>query len=427
MVAARQLEATPHTAAEDLRKQVIRLLQANGEDTKGNILVLPQVFLEFLDYDHKMALFLNKLLYWTERTKNPQKWVYKTYNEWYQELGFKESVVRRLLHGDPSTKTRKRTLTDIGVEVKVKRAPNGSPTCHYRINLEIFLDAIRQFLAEQQGTTERPETANSTGSNLRDQPNGKPESHAIVSAGSAGTCDQETTAKISSEGNTSKSSCIETHDDDLDIFFSFESKFGKLKDRFHEPFRAELRRLGMSRVGEVLERCALRARSWKYVATALANEAASASAQTEASLNWGELILTNNEGEQLPFLQPQEAAPALFISESVQRPWQGFGEPVATAQSVWEGIYHQLEMQLDRGSFEAWVRGAALVDFNPDAGTFVLVVRTAYAQDALRGRLDRMVKRIAHDLSGQPVEVQYLLQEEWHRLREDLGRNVAIA
>src|SRR5215211_3689409 len=134
MVAARQLEPHPGTVAEDLRKHVIRLLQANGEESKGNILVLPQVFLEFLDYDHKRALFLNKLLYWTERTKNPQKWVYKTYRDWYQELGFKESVIRRLLHGDPSTKTRKRTLTDIGVEVKVKRAPNGSPTCHYRIN-----------------------------------------------------------------------------------------------------------------------------------------------------------------------------------------------------------------------------------------------------------------------------------------------------
>src|SRR4051812_4104689 len=126
MIAAQQLESHPCTVSEDLRKQVIRLLQANGEETKGNILVLPQVFLEFLDYDHKMAIFLNKLLYWTERTKHPQKWVYKTYHDWYQELGFKESVIRRLLYGDPRAKTRKRSLTDIGVEVKVKRAPNGN-------------------------------------------------------------------------------------------------------------------------------------------------------------------------------------------------------------------------------------------------------------------------------------------------------------
>src|SRR6185295_4278441 len=116
MVAAHQAEPHPGTVAEDLRKQVIRLLQTNGEESHGNILVLPQVFLEFLNYDHKMAIFLNKLLYWTERTKNPEKWVYKTYHGWYQELGFKESVIRRLIHGDPRAQTRKRTLADIGVE-----------------------------------------------------------------------------------------------------------------------------------------------------------------------------------------------------------------------------------------------------------------------------------------------------------------------
>ena len=126
MVAAQQTELYPGAVAEDLRKHVIRLLQANSEETKGNILVLPQVFLEFLDYDHKMAIFLNKLLYWTERTRHPQKWVYKTYSDWYQELGFKESVIRRLLSGDPRAKTHKRTLADIGVECVVRRAPNAA-------------------------------------------------------------------------------------------------------------------------------------------------------------------------------------------------------------------------------------------------------------------------------------------------------------
>ena len=71
MVAAQQLQPNPLSAAEDLRKHVIRLMQNNGEETRSNVLVLPQVFLEFLDYDHKMALFLNQLLYWTERTKQP--------------------------------------------------------------------------------------------------------------------------------------------------------------------------------------------------------------------------------------------------------------------------------------------------------------------------------------------------------------------
>ena len=156
MVAAQQLQPNPLSTAEDLRKQVIRLMQANGEDTRGNILVLPQVFLEFLDYDHKMALFLNHLLYWQSRTKHPQRWVYKSYHDLFNELGFKESVIRRLLHGDPKTRQHQRTLTEIGVEVKVKRAPNGSPTNHFRINLDVFLGAIRSFWTKNRVTSSLP-------------------------------------------------------------------------------------------------------------------------------------------------------------------------------------------------------------------------------------------------------------------------------
>ena len=165
MVAARTYDPNPFSTAEDLRKQVISLLQANGEDTQGGVLVLPHVFLEFLDYDVKMALFLNQLIYWTQRTKNPQKWIWKSFHDWYQELGFKESVVRRLLYGDPRAKTRKRTLTDIGVQVKVKRAPDGSPKCHYRLQLDVFLDAVRDFLAQKQPPMFTSETDACTGSN----------------------------------------------------------------------------------------------------------------------------------------------------------------------------------------------------------------------------------------------------------------------
>jgi hypothetical protein len=429
MVAARNLEQNPFTAAEDLRKHVIHLLQTNGEETKGNILVLPQVFLEFLDYDHKMAIFLNKLLYWTERTKNPDRWIYRTYDGWFQELGFKESVIRRLLYGDPRAKTRKRTLTDLGVEVKVRRAPNGSPTCFYRLRLDIFLDAIHHFLAEKQGLTATSESVQCVGSNLcitQDQPCA---SQGVEILQCMKTSDQETTTQIPPEGNTSRSSCAITREDDLDleIFFSFESRFGKLKDRFHEPFRSELARLGATKVGEVLDRCATRGRSWVYVQHALANEQAVTRPQTDVSTNWSTAVYTGQEDEQSPVLQPQEVAPVLFIGEGVQTPWPGFGKPGATVLNAWMAAFHQLEFQLDRASFETWLRGATLVDFDPESQTFVIVVRTTYARDFLQGRLDRLVKRILGDVYGQPAAAQFLTAQDW-RLREGKGgENAAIA
>ena len=48
-----------------------------------------------------------------------------------------------------------------------------------------------------------------------------------------------------------------------------------------------------------------------------------------------------------------------------------------------------------------------------EANTFTLVARTAYARDLLQHRLNRSVGRILRDVFGQPVEVRYLLAEEW--------------
>ena len=418
MVTARQLETNSHAPAEDLRKQVIGLLQANGEETKGNILVLPQVFLEFLDNDHKMAIFLNKLLFWQSRTRNPERWVYRSFGGWYQELGFKESVIRRLLYGDPRAKTRKRSLTDLGVEIKVKRAPNGSPTCHYRINLEIFLDAIRRFMAAKQGQTIASDRTQSSETNPGNAQDRTLASHILEAPQCVRTFDQETTIQTPSEGITTKSSCAVARDDNLDLFFSFEQRFGKFKDRFHEPFRAELARLGVSRVGEVLERCATRGRSWNYVLSALAHEETVAPA-TLSTVTGATFRDTGNEGETLaPPVQVQEVAPVLFISERVQCSWKEANEAAATVQAAWRAAYHQLEMQLDRGSFESWLRGTTLVDFEPETQTFLLVVRNAYARDMLQGRLDRMVKRILSDVFGQLAAVKFLLKEDWQAATE---------
>ena len=62
-------------------------------------------------------------------------------------------------------------------------------------------------------------------------------------------------------------------------------------------------------------------------------------------------------------------------------------------------------MQLDRASFETWLRGAVLLGF--EDGTFVVGVKNSYARDMLQHRLYRNVRRVLSDVCGQGVELRF--------------------
>lgn len=74
-------------------------------------------------------------------------------------------------------------------------------------------------------------------------------------------------------------------------------------------------------------------------------------------------------------------------------------------QDAWSAAFHQLEMQLDRASFDTWVRGATLLLY--EDGVFVIGVRNAYARDMLQHRLYRNVRRVLSDVCGENVELRF--------------------
>lgn len=78
---------------------------------------------------------------------------------------------------------------------------------------------------------------------------------------------------------------------------------------------------------------------------------------------------------------------------------------VVNPQDAWSAAFHQLEMQLDRASFDTWVRGATLLLY--EDGTFVIGVRNTYARDMLQHRLYRNVRRVLSDVCGQAVELRF--------------------
>jgi len=100
--------------------------------------------------------------------------------------------------------------------------------------------------------------------------------------------------------------------------------------------------------------------------------------------------------------------------------WQARRERVADDESLipsaldtprdkWLAAYQQLELLLDRASFDTWLRPARFVDY--EAGVFTIKCHSTYARDMLQHRLYRNVRRVLSDVWGEPVEIQFVVQE----------------
>ncbi|MEO8393302.1 MAG: hypothetical protein ABI700_09950 [Chloroflexota bacterium] len=396
------------------RKHVLALI---GENYGDKTLVLcPTAFVKLLSGDHKAAILLAQILYWGDRTRDPNGWFYKSYAEWKLETGLSESQVRRIVNGDPRVQSSQITLRDLGVETVLKKVKRtGAPTLHYRINQTQFLTALERSLG--QGNSQQCEGS---------IPDKAQDEHLAESGMNTA---QSAASLISTKTSNSKTSAVDhdqhspahhpDEDSDLEVFYPFESRFGLLKPSAKTVLRHQLERLGATKVREVLDRCATRGRWWGYAEKALANEA---TVPPEGGIQPQEgrsLTLPGDKGiltgDDL-ICAPEAAVAFLAVSPRVQTRWTDKYTSDSTVQNAWDGAYQQLELQLDRASFETCLRGATLVDYEPETMTFMVVVRTAYARDFLQGRLDRMVKRIVGDVFEPSAAVRFLLKEDWQAL-----------
>ena len=141
------MSQTHSSVSNSIREHAFELI--NRATNNRHVAVVPRVFIDLFEGDHNAAMVLNQLLYWTDRTSDPEGWFYKTYTEWYKELGLSPYQMRRVINGDPRVENPKPTLLDIGLEVKRKRAPCGSPVIHYRLDLAIFFDTLVNHLESQ--------------------------------------------------------------------------------------------------------------------------------------------------------------------------------------------------------------------------------------------------------------------------------------
>ena len=106
--------------AMDYRQQIFGLIESITGNK--NLLTVPKEFIR-LTGDIEVALFLSQLIYWTGKAKDPEGWVFKTYEDWKEEIMLTEYKIRKA----------KNKLEKLGfLETRIKKA-NGNPTVHYRL------------------------------------------------------------------------------------------------------------------------------------------------------------------------------------------------------------------------------------------------------------------------------------------------------
>ena len=137
------------SAPASIRDDILDRLAGPGEPR--HVMVIPRPLLRLCGNDRNAALLLNQLLYWSDRTSDPEGWFSKSADDWQAELGLSRYQVKRVLEGDRRVKSGGLPLTALGVETKLARSPYHGhvPTTHYRVNRQHLQAAIGAHRAAQ--------------------------------------------------------------------------------------------------------------------------------------------------------------------------------------------------------------------------------------------------------------------------------------
>ncbi len=141
------------TEIREFRKHILDIISEFSGQNK--MLSIPRFYIELCG-DIPTALLLSQLIYWTDKTKRSDCFIFKTYKEWHSELGLSESQVRRGAN----------KLKKMGILTTKIRKAMGAPTVHYKIQKEKFEDLIlkkvknRSLTNERNQSEERPDSSN---------------------------------------------------------------------------------------------------------------------------------------------------------------------------------------------------------------------------------------------------------------------------
>ncbi len=77
------------------------------------------------------------------------------------------------------------------------------------------------------------------------------------------------------------------------------------------------------------------------------------------------------------------------------------------AEQVWPAALGELQLQMTKATFDTWLRDSRLLKY--EDGVFVVGVQSGYAKDWLENRLLATIKRTLARLTGQAIEVKFIV------------------
>ncbi len=84
-----------------LKDELTRLFaEFSGNSKESAVLVIQRPYLRLCKGDHLAALLLSQIMYWQQRTTDPDGWFSHSYKDWEDELGLSKYQVSRLISGE---------------------------------------------------------------------------------------------------------------------------------------------------------------------------------------------------------------------------------------------------------------------------------------------------------------------------------------
>lgn len=106
---------------------------------QANIASVPMIFKKWLG-SYNAAVLLGQIIYWTERTDDPEGWFFKSCKDWESEIYLTEKESRNAIE----------LLESLGIIETKKAKINGAPTKHFRLKADDFHRLFVEFLKKEQ-------------------------------------------------------------------------------------------------------------------------------------------------------------------------------------------------------------------------------------------------------------------------------------
>lgn len=128
----------------DLARELIARM--SGQE---NYLTINKLYVEYMG-SLDGGIFLQQLIFWSDKSSREDGFFYKTYKEWQEEVCLSEYNVRK--------HTKK--LTEKGFLKTALKKANGSPTLHYKFDMNRFLKELEWFLKNLRIESEKIKNGN---------------------------------------------------------------------------------------------------------------------------------------------------------------------------------------------------------------------------------------------------------------------------